>query len=296
MSNSHLTVGVVGLGAMGAGMAAVLAKAGFTTNVYDLSADAVMRAETSGAHACATASDVIATSQVIVLSLPAAKHVTSVITDALDNGAFGTQPKIIIDASTSEAETSRDLAAVLAPLGHVFLDAPVSGGPAAAAQGTLSIMIGGDENGINRAMPVLEALSAKVIHVGPVGTGNVAKLVNNMLVACHMITTREAMKLADASGVRPEDALRVVNTATGRSAISEIHFPNWVIPETYNSGFSTGLMRKDVRLALEMAGDLDLPMSRLANALWAEENSGLNDKDDFMLMGKPETSKENGNV
>lgn len=85
----------------------------------------------------------------------------------------------------------------------------------------------------------------------------------------------------------------MVNTATGRSAISEIHYPTWVLPETFNSGFATGLMRKDVRLALEMAEDLDLPMSRLAAALWAEETSGLADGDDFMLMGKPATPAHN---
>lgn len=137
-------------------------------------------------------------------------------------------------------------------------------------------------------MPVLEALSAKVIHVGPAGAGNVAKLVNNMLVACHMLAMREALKLADATGISPEDVLRVINTATGRSAISEVHYPTWVLPRSYDSGFSTDLMRKDLRLALELGAGLEMPMAELAGQLWAEATSGLADADDFTLIGKSE--------
>ncbi|MDJ0931519.1 NAD(P)-dependent oxidoreductase [Breoghania sp.] len=203
-------------------------------------------------------------------------------------GALVTPGKTIIDASTSEAETSRALASRLAPLGRGFLDAPVSGGPTGAAAGTLAMMVGGDADVVARARPVLEAIAAKIIHVDPSGAGNVAKLVNNMLVACHMITTKEALKLAIASGVSAEDALRVVNTATGRSALSEVHFHTWVLTGSFDSGFSTGLMRKDVRLALEMAGEgLEMPLSRLAAELWAEENSGFADDDDFIVMGDP---------
>ena len=142
-------------------------------------------------------------------------------------------------------------------------------------------------------LPVLEAMAAKILHVGPSGAGNVAKLVNNMLVASHMITTLEAVKLAQAAGVSAEDALRVVNSATGRSAISEIHFPNWVLPRSFNSGFTTGLMRKDVRLALELAAatGCDMPLSTRVAELWAEPQSGLKDADDFMLMGDPQADR-----
>lgn len=276
-------------------MARVLVGAGMAPSVFDLSAAAMARAEVAGARPGASAAAVIAASEIILLSLPAAAHVTAVIDEAFATGALDGAAKVIVDASTSEAGVSRVLAARLAAKGHLFLDAPVSGGPGAAATGKLSMMIGGEAAGVTRARPVLEALAATIIHVGLVGAGNVAKLVNNMLVACHMITTREGLRLATEAGVSAEDALRVVNAATGRSAISEIHYPTWVLPGSYDSGFSTGLMRKDVRLALEMAGDADLPMARLAATLWAEDTSGLADQDDFMLIARQDM-KETSNA
>lgn len=288
----QIRAGVVGLGAMGLGMAQTLTAKGFAVAAFDLSEAALARAEAAGGERHASAADVFGTADVVVLSLPAAHHVEAVIAEARDVGhlASGAAPRIVIDASTSEVEISRKLADVLNAAGHGFVDAPVSGGPSGAAAGTLTMMLGGDTEHIDRAMPVLESLAQKIIHVGPSGAGNVAKLVNNMLVASHMITTLEAVRLAEASGVSAEDALRVVNSATGRSAISEVHFPNWVLPRGFDSGFSSGLMRKDVRLARDMAARAGcaMPLADLVADLWSERRSGLLDADDFMLMGDPE--------
>ena len=224
----------------------------------------------------------------IVLSLPAAQHVQTVVQSALGANllAQGQAAKIVIDTSTSEAAISRALSAELSAAGHGFLDAPVSGGPAGAASGQLSVMLGGEAQWVQAAMPALEAMAAKIMHVGPSGAGNVAKLVNNMLVANHMVTTLEALRLGEAAGVNAEEMLKVVNAATGRSAISEIHYPNWVLPRSFDSGFSTGLMR-DLRLARELAAEAGVatPVADLAATLWAEGHSGLKDSDDFMLMG-----------
>lgn len=281
-------VGVIGLGAMGMGMARTLVGKGFAVTVFDLSSDAMDRAGAAGMTAAATASDVIAASDAIVLSLPLAQHVTATIDAALAAGVFE-QPKVVIDTSTSEASVSRKLAAQLAEVGTGFLDAPVSGGPQGAASGSLAMMLGGDVAWVTAAQPVLDALATKVVHVGPSGAGNIAKLVNNMLVASHMLTTVEGLRLAEAAGLPAEDALRVVNTATGRSALSEIHFPNWVLTRSFDSGFSAGLMRKDVRLALELAKETgcDLPVSQLVAELWSEDRSGVSDGEDFMLLGDP---------
>lgn len=283
--------GVIGLGAMGFGMASSLARAGFEVAGYDPSPAAQERAREAGIAPKASPEDVFATADVIVLSLPTAAHVEGVIAAAQGAGLLGSEAgtKVIIDTSTSEAEVSRKLAAALDAAGHGFLDAPVSGGPSGAASGQLSVMLGGDEKWVGAAMPALEAMAAKILHVGPSGAGNVAKLVNNMLVASHMVTTLEALRLAEAAGVGAEDALRVINSATGRSAISEIHFPNWVLPRSFDSGFSTGLMRKDVRLARELAQSVGcaMPVADLVADLWAEETSGLKDGDDFMHMGDP---------
>ena len=289
------TAGVIGLGAMGQGMAQVLAGKGFAVTAFDLSQQALARAEAAGIEAAPDAAGVFAASDVIVLSLPAARHVRAVLDEAAAAGTLAADraPRVVVDTSTSEAETSRDLARSLAATGHGFLDAPVSGGPAGAAAGTLAMMIGGDEAHVTRALPVLETVAAKIIHVGASGAGNVAKLVNNMLVASHMLTTLEALRLAGAAGVGAEDTLRVINSATGRSALSEVHFPNWVLPRSFDSGFSTGLMRKDVRLARELAASVgcDMPLADLVAELWSEPRSGLRDDDDFMLMGDPQAGR-----
>lgn len=263
-------VGVIGLGAMGLGMARTLAEKGFAVSAFDLSDTARARASAAGVALHGTAPEVIAASDHIVLSLPLARHVDDTVTAGFAAGAFDTGPKLLIDTSTSEAAVSRQLAQRLAAAGHGFLDAPVSGGPQGAASGQLSVMLGGDPAWVAKAQPVLDAMAAKVIHVGPSGAGNIAKLVNNMLVACHMLTTAEGLRLAEAAGLPAADALRVINSATGRSAISEVHFPNWVMTRSFDSGFSAGLMRKDVRLALELAqqAGCEMPVSELVASLW----------------------------
>nr|WP_277819390.1 NAD-binding protein [Pseudoroseomonas vastitatis] len=127
-------------------------------------------------------------------------------------------------------------------------------------------------------------MAARIVHVGPSGAGNIAKLVNNLLVAAHLITTGEAMRLSEAAGLSAAEAIEVVNAATGRSAVSEAMYPRWVLPGSFNSGFSAGLMRKDVRLATGLMSEvgLDLPLSRLVDQLWRE--APLPDPEDFTRM------------
>nr|WP_301546311.1 NAD(P)-dependent oxidoreductase [Paracoccus saliphilus] len=284
------SVGVIGLGAMGMGIAQNLLRGEFAVLAYDLSQAAMARAGDSGIAIAASPVEVMHAADTVVLSLPLARHVEETIEAGFAAGVFDNrQGMVIIDTSTSETAVSRRLAARLAEAGHGFLDAPVSGGPQGAANGALSMMIGGDAEWVAKAQPVLDSMAAKVIHVGDSGAGNIAKLVNNMLVACHMLTTAEALRLSEAAGLPAKDALRVINSATGRSALSEVHFPNWVLTRSFDSGFSAGLMRKDVRLALELASDAGctMPVSELVAELWSEARSGLEDTDDFMLMGDP---------
>lgn len=280
--------GVIGLGAMGLPMAATLARKGFGVTAFDLDEGRRAKGAEAGLAIAASPLDVFRASDVVVFSLPAAQHVRSVI-EASGLLSEDMPRKIVIDTSTSEPEVSRALAATLAAKGHGFLDAPVSGGPAGSAAGTLSFMVGGDEAAFAEALPQLEAMGTKLLHVGASGAGNVVKLVNNMLVACHMLTTAEGLRLAEATGVSADDALRVVNAASGRSMLSEVHFPNWVLSGSFSSGFGAGLMRKDVRLALQLADAVgaELPVARLAQAIWSEENSGVADADDFTRLGDP---------
>lgn len=285
------SVGVIGLGAMGMGIAQSLLRGGLAVWAYDLSQDAMTRAGDSGIPVAASPVEVMQAADTVVLSLPLARHVEETIEAGFASGLFDNrQGMVIIDTSTSEAAVSRRLASRLGEIGHGFLDAPVSGGPQGAAKGALSMMIGGGAEWVAQAQPVLDAMAAKVIHVGDSGAGNIAKLVNNMLVACHMLTTAETLRLSEAAGLPVKDALRVINSATGRSALSEVHFPNWVLTRSFDSGFSAGLMRKDIRLALGLASEAGcaMPVSELVAELWSETRSGLNDMEDFMLMGDPD--------
>lgn len=280
-----MRVGVIGLGSMGLAMAQTLARAGFTVIGADLSPDRRSEAVTAGVG-LADAAEILASVDAVVLSLPDARAVTSVLSDAALAARSRALP--VIDTSTSEPEVSRALEARLAALGHGFLDAPVSGGPVGAASGKLAMMIGGRAEVIDAARPVIDALAVKVIHAGGPGAGNVVKLINNMLVACHMITTREALKLAEASGVDVCAIFAAVNGATGRSAISEVHYPTWVLSGRFDSGFSAGLMRKDLALALKMAEACDVPVTLGSHVagLWSQAVSGLSDGEDFTRIAR----------
>ncbi len=288
MSNKNKgIVGVVGLGSMGLGMAQTLAASQFETLGFDLSEERRALAAKSGVTPVSTISELFEKSAFLVFSLPTAKDVAGVVTSHIDVlEARQGQKIVIIDTSTSEPDVSRELADKLTGLGHGFLDAPVSGGPAGAASGKLTMMIGGSDEDVAVAGPVIEAMSAKALHVGPSGAGNVAKLVNNLLAAAHMVTTSEGLKLAAAAGIDPEAALRVLNAASGRSMISEVHFPTWIMSDRFDSGFSMGLMRKDVRLASELAArtGAELPLADAVAKLWAGSTE-LNDTDDFTRMG-----------
>lgn len=281
-------VGVIGLGSMGLGMARTLAAKGFKVKGFDLSPARRDLAAEGGVHPAQTIAEALDDASFLVFSLPTAADVEKVVTQHADLlGSEGRGRVVIVDTSTSEPDVSRALAAKLDLLGHGFLDAPVSGGPGGAASGTLTMMIGGQDKDLALARPVIEALSSKALHVGPSGAGNVAKLVNNMLAAAHMVTTGEGLKLALAAGIDPEAALRVVNAASGRSMISEVHFPTWVMSDRFDSGFTMGLMRKDVRLAHELAQSTGAatPLSDLVAKLWGEGSEDLSDQDDFTRMG-----------
>lgn len=294
MSNDDRgTVGVVGLGSMGLGMAQVLASR-FQTLGFDLTSNRRDLAKDMGVLPVTSPQDLFETCDFLVFSLPTAKDVANVVnTHIAILEARKTRPLLIIDTSTSEPDVSRELAARLSTIGHGFLDAPVSGGPSGAASGKLTMMIGGSEEDVALARPVIETMSSKALHVGESGAGNVAKLVNNMLAAAHMVTTCEGLKLAQAAGIDAEAALRVINAASGRSMISEVHFPTWVMSDRFDSGFSMGLMRKDVRLASELASrcGAELPIAQTVANLWAGSTE-LSDSDDFTRMGAFKAASE----
>jgi 3-hydroxyisobutyrate dehydrogenase len=287
-------IGVIGLGNMGLGMAGSLVRGGFAVSGFDISAARRGPAEAASVTFVADLAEIFGTSDALVFSLPYARDVESVVT--VQGGLLARRDRrvLVVDTSTSDPVTTRRLASVLAQAGHGLLDAPVSGGPSGAADGTLTMMIGGAHADFVAAKPVLDALSSRAVHVGPSGAGNIAKLVNNLLVAAHLITTGEAMRLSEAAGLSAAEAIRVVNSATGRSAISEVMFPRWILSGKFDSGFSAGLMRKDVRLALELAEQVGgtCPLSEHVGRIWEATRERIPDQADFTRMADYRKTEE----
>ena len=277
------TIGVIGLGNMGLGMVRTLLREGFAVVGFDLSNDRRIETAEAGAAIVTSQQELFKSCDTIILSLPTAAHVTAVLTG--DGGLTGCDcgPRLVIDTTTSEPDVTRELDQSLRRLGHILIDAPVSGGPAGANSGQLTMMVGGSESDFAKAMPVLSALGGKITHVGPVGAGHAVKIVNNMLVATHLLTMSEAIRLGTAAGVEVENLINALNAGSGRSAISEVNYPKWVMNGAFDSGFTMGLMRKDVRLAMALAAqkDIAMPVSELAGALWAQSADALADGEDF---------------
>lgn len=281
-----IKVGVIGLGNMGGGMAATLARKGFNVSGFDLSEAALSAAEEKGVKPVRDGAALISSVDILILSLPKAQHVEAVCLSAGGIIEVGVEGLIVVDTTTSTPEASRHVAAQLKAKGIAFIDAPVSGGPKGAATGTMSMVIGADEADLARAMPILENISGVRVHVGDVGAGNVAKIANNMLAACHLISTAEAVSMAAHAGVDPAKLIEGLNAGSGRSGATQVMFPTWVLNKAYDSGFTMGLMRKDVGLAKDLsdAMDLDLPLSRKVAELWKDSSETLADDEDFCAI------------
>ncbi len=282
------TIGIVGLGRMGNGMAQSLLREGFNVFGTDIGETQRQAAKEIGVNVVADIKALCAESSIIILSLPMAKHVQAVI-KGKDGIIDHAQPKtLIIDTSTSEPEVTRALAIELDQLGHQLLDCPVSGGPAGAEAGTMVMLAGGESSALERAKLYLDALSSNVVYMGKSGNGHAAKLINNLLCAAHLVTTAEAVTLGTKAGLDPKDLIAGLNAGSGRSAISEVNFPRWILNQSFDSGFTMQLMRKDVRLAKNMIGEmgLALPLAQQVAEIWSQSEANIPDQDDFNCIVK----------
>lgn len=277
------TIGVIGLGNMGRGMALSLKRGGFEVVGTDANPETRELLASEGVPVVKTVKNVMAKADAVVLSLPTAAIVAEVVEGPggiLDNAKRGV---LIIETSTSQPDTTRRLAAKLEKAGMSLMDAPVSGGPKGAINATMTMVIGASDEDLARAKPVLEAMSAKRIHVGGVGAGHVAKICNNLMTASHLIVAGEVTRMAAKAGVPVERLLAGINAGSGRSFVTEHSFPTWILGGKFDSGFTMKLMRKDVRLSQELIGalDLDLPLSRTVAELWAKSEETIGDAEDF---------------
>ncbi|KMO35433.1 3-hydroxyisobutyrate dehydrogenase [Methylobacterium tarhaniae] len=281
------TIGVIGLGNMGRGMALSLRRGGFTVMGYDPAPGARAALEADGITVAATPSALWRDCDAVVLSLPTPEVVEAVLLGP-DGPLHGAKAGLlIVDTSTSDPKVTRRIAAALEPAGLALIDAPVSGGPKGAHAATLTMVIGGSDAAVALAEPVLAAMSATRVHVGGVGAGHVTKLANNLLCAAHLITAAEAVRMAAEAGVDPERLLAGINAGSGRSGVTQVNFPTWVLNGAFDSGFTMKLMRKDVRLAEGLIGalDLDLPLAAQVGRLW-RESAGIPDDGDFNAIVK----------
>ncbi|MDW3223410.1 MAG: NAD(P)-dependent oxidoreductase [Paracoccaceae bacterium] len=281
-------IGVIGCGAMGGAMIARLVEKGHEVHCFDAMPEARAQAEAVGGRACESLAALAQVCDQIVLSLPKAEIVTSVMADLAPHVRAGT---IILDTSTSEPDTTKAHAA--AAVGYTFLDGPVSGGPGGARAGTMTMVLGGPAEAIDALRPVLDDLTAKTVHVGPAGAGHAAKIANNLLCAANLVLVSEMARLADSNGIPLESLLQGINAGSGRSGVSEVNFPKWILNEGYDSGFTMGLMRKDVGLATKLAsqGGLNLPATKAIVAIWENSRALLEDSADFNEIFKYEATE-----
>ena len=252
-----MKIAFIGLGNMGGGMAANLVKAGHEVTAFDLAEPAIERAKGNGCSIATSAAEAVAGVDAVVTMLPAGSHVDSVYADSV----FGHAPTnaILIDCSTIDVATARKVEERAQAAGYKMVDAPVSGGIAAADAGTLTFMVGGSKNGFEKARPILEKMGKAVIHAGESGAGQAAKICNNMLLGATMAATCEAFALAEKLGLDLQTFYDISSKASGQSWSMTSYCPvPGVGPETpadrnYEGGFAAALMLKDLRLAMDAA-------------------------------------------
>jgi 3-hydroxyisobutyrate dehydrogenase len=242
---------------MGGGMAPNLAKAGHDVRAFDLVPEAVQHATAGGCTAAASAAEAVKGADVVITMLPASKHVRTVFEN--DVAPNASKSALLIDCSTIDVTSAREIGAGLNELGFDFVDAPVSGGIAAAAGGTLTFMVGGTEAAFERARLILEPMAKAVIHAGELGAGQAAKICNNMILGATMVATCEAFALAQKLGLDLQTFFDISSKASGQSWSMTSYCPvPGVGPETpadhdYEGGFAAALMLKDLKLAADAA-------------------------------------------
>ena len=254
-----MKIGFIGLGHMGNPMARNLLKHGHALKIYDVVPDLVKKLAAEGCEVATSAADCAKGVEVVVTMLPSSPHVRSVYLGeygVLNAAAPGTP---LIDSSTIDPLTSREVAMDAKAKGCPMVDAPVSGGVGGAEAGTLTFMVGGEPRDFEAAKPILQAMGKNIVHCGGIGNGQVAKICNNMMLAIEMIATSEGMTLAAKLGMDPKVFAAIVNTSSGRCWSSDTYNPypgvleNVPASRSYAGGFGSDLMLKDLTLVTDAA-------------------------------------------
>lgn len=281
-SGAQCPVGFVGLGAMGGRMVARLLGAGHSLIVCDRDPDAVQAARAAGATVAATPREVADAASVVMVSLPHPDVVREVALGA-DGLADGEAIELYVDLSTTGVATAQDVASELATRRVAAVDAPVSGGPAGAEAGRLTLMLSGPVDALERARPLVAAFAGNTFVVGDqAGQGQAAKVINNLMSACSIAITAEAMVLGVRAGLEPSTLLDVIHVSSGANNAASDKFPKQVLTRAFAHGFRLDLMAKDVHLALDEARRRGVPMilGSTVEQLWGlADESGADDRD-----------------
>jgi len=294
---SDLRIGLIGLGNMGRPMAKNILKAGNNVlqadhklRVFDVDAGKLKKfvAEEPNAAAAASAAALAKDCNVIITMLPTGPIVREVVLGMADAGTLA-PGTIVIDMSSSEPTGTKQLADILGKSGVVLIDSPVSGGIPGAQAGTLTLMIGcDDDKAIERAAPVLQTMGAKLFRIGASGAGDVMKALNNYLAAANFRAASEALAMGVKFGLDPALIVDVLNVSTGRSFTTEGAVKNQVLTGKYAAGFALGLLTKDVKIASDLAGELGImaPLCAVTYTAFANAREALGYSADFTAAHK----------
>lgn len=253
-------LGLIGLGNIGEPVCRQLIKNGYEVAVYDVGREAMARLEDTAAEPAESPKALASVADVVLLSLPNSTVVEEVVLGE-DGLLESLSPgKVVIDTSSSRPSSTRMISERLAEAGIEMLDAPVSGGVMKAREGTLAVMVGGRREVFERCSPVLDAFGGRIFFVGGPGTGHLAKALNNLLSATTLASAAEAVILAGKAGLSPDLFVEVINASNGRSYSTEVKFPEYILDRSFGDGFATALMNKDLKIALEAAAEMDVPM------------------------------------
>lgn len=261
-----MKLGFIGLGAMGRPMAKRLVEK-HTLFVYDVVEGAVEDLVQHGATACAAPALVAKVSDITLMSLPNSAIVERVVTGQEGILAGAGRGHSIIDLSSVEPKLTQRLAKIAEKTGVDYLDAPVSGGVAGAAAGTLTIMLGGKADSVSRVIPVLNLLGTKITHVGDVGAGDAVKIVNNLLLGANMAALAEALVLGRKLGLSAAIMAEIIGHGSGKSYVLDAKIEKFIMKGNFQPGFAVDLQYKDLGLALEAAKDAKMPLPMTSQAV-----------------------------
>jgi 3-hydroxyisobutyrate dehydrogenase len=282
-------IGFIGLGNMGLPMSLNLIKAGHQVTGFDLNADAVQSFAAAGGHVAADAASAAQAGEVVITMLPAGAQVRQVYSEAI---LPSVKDALLIDCSTIDVDTAREVAAMAAAAGMEMLDAPVSGGTGGAEAGTLTFMVGGSDASFAAAKPYFDIMGATIVHTGGVGNGQAAKICNNMILAISMIGVAEAFTMGERLGVDAQTLFDITSTSSGQCWAINTYCPvPGPVPGSpanrdFKAGFTAAMMLKDLRLSQDAAKSSDTasPLGSEAEKLFSEFVDGGNGSYDFSAI------------